>query len=433
MDESTWTNTEQTSLTEEWTFLDETVTADYQNNNDQDLPAAATDFTQFGNSQGNSERCRLYGFSVSVCWMGSVVAIGLVGNILSLMVISRMRQTTNERNMSMLLNLLTVYDLLYLASLGLMTAVPTACSYYSECPSFFEYYPYLLMWGWPTVSLFHTQSTWAIVLVTFQRFVAVCFPHKLVVLCSTRKTRIYAITAFMLVNLFQLPVFLDAYLVKKWDATKNKTVLVRVYTDLGKSDVYQTTYKTTLSYIFLYFAPLLLLAIFTTFLIRSLRRSAQMRKEAASTSAENNAEYDSVTLMLVMTVVIYLLTQPWEPIRRILELAYDGQQGCGHVYFYFTPLANVLGAVNSACNFYVFCLFSKRVRSLAYKVMCGGLYCKTLETQREAWDRSNASLHSQWNRSNTALHSPCNRSIATINSTLHLNDIQGATQTESFE
>ena len=75
-------------------------------------------------------------------------------------------------------------------------------------------------------------------------------------------------------------------------------------------------------------------------------------------------QHADLTFSLVVIVVIFLICQTFNPIRRILETSLDEQYlDCGSVYFYYTPLVVVAVNFNSSINFVVYVLCGKRFRS----------------------------------------------------------------------
>ena len=71
---------------------------------------------------------------------------------------------------------------------------------------------------------------------------------------------------------YSLPFFLDKKLYKVINED-NSTSLVRSNTALGNSNVYQWLYKTVLFYVIMYGIPLIMLAVFTGFLLRALTKA----------------------------------------------------------------------------------------------------------------------------------------------------------------
>ena len=334
---------------------------------------------EIGNSK--SELCRDYRFAFSVGILGTICVLGSLGNLLAIMALRRFKRVTSDKHVrhstALLLSALAVADILVLVSLFLLKSLPTFFSYLEVFPEYFDvFFPYLLVYGWPACDTAHAYSTWITVLVTLHRFFAVCMPHRARYLCSASQTIKHLIGLLILVTLFELPTFLDHYLSEKKDAYNN-TVLVYTYSKLSDSDIYQKMYKTTASYLFLYAMPLLILAILTFFLIRAMKRAIKLRKGMTQQAIINGSKKreDNITVTLLVVVIVCMACQPWEPARRIIEAALDGQQGCAHFYFFYEEFPSISFAINSAANFYIYCVCGSKFRQcIRESLRCGGKY-----------------------------------------------------------
>ena len=62
----------------------------------------------------------------------------------------------------------------------------------------------------------------------------------------------------------------------------NSTSLVRVKSVLAKSNKWQLVYKTVMYFTIMYGIPLIILAVLTIFLLKSLREAKKMRRNMAA-------------------------------------------------------------------------------------------------------------------------------------------------------
>ena len=72
--------------------------------------------------------------------------------------------------------------------------------------------------------------------------------------------------------------------------------------------------------------------------------------------------------MLLAVVFVYMICQPWEPLRRILEHLYGHHVPCFGHYFYFTELSSLSTALNSGINFFLFCVFGSKFRAVLARI-----------------------------------------------------------------
>ena len=176
------------------------------------------------------------------------------------------------------------------------------------------------------VSLCGSISKWLTVLVTLHRFIAVCVPHKAAAHCTKSKAlkhvstiitsplhwivislerevmriehskKYYAllqVLAVVIINVaYCLPFFLDKQL-QKIKNEDNSTSLVRSNSALGNSNVYQWFYKTILFYVIMYGMPLIVLAVFTGFLLRALAKARISRERMTGQNVSFFFQYNN--------------------------------------------------------------------------------------------------------------------------------------------
>ncbi len=317
-----------------------------------------------GDSPASSRTCDMYKFILSTCVTGSLFVFGMTGNVLSIVVLDRLRRVSKEGAANLVMAAVLVTDILVLLSLTLMKAVPSLCSFTGICGRFFSVYPYLLAWGWPSATVAHTLSMAMTVLLTVHRYIAVCHPHKARLWCTPTKTRVHIIVLVLVAVITQLPLYFDHYLARGRDPVTNSTVLYWAYTDLGHSRLYQILYKITFYYVCVYLVPLTLLIVLTVFLIRALKRAQRFRQDSASSQTRTSTS--DINNILVSVVVLYLLCQPWEPVRRVIEAVYPGQPQCGQLRFYFDELPALLSVVNSSLNFVIYVALGRQIRRMLW-------------------------------------------------------------------
>ena len=66
--------------------------------------------------------------------------------------------------------------------------------------------------------------------------------------------------------------------------------------------------------------------------------------------------------MLLAVVFVYMICQPWEPLRRIAEHLFGAIVPCYTTQFYLGEMASFSAALNSGVNFLLFCLFGSKFR-----------------------------------------------------------------------
>ena len=79
------------------------------------------------------------------------------------------------------------------------------------------------------------------------------------------------------------------------------------------------------------------------------------------------APRDDLTVMLLAVVFVYMICQPWEPLRRIMEHLHGQFVPCYNRQFYLGEMASFSTALNSGVNFVLFCVFGSKFCNVLWK------------------------------------------------------------------
>ena len=142
-------------------------------------------------------------------------------------------------------------------------------------------------------------------------------------------------------------------------------------TDYSRSKAYSLGYKIIVYYFFVYLVPLSLIIFATYHLLKDLK--VVQAKKIKTTSKSKKSE--NISLSLGIVVIIFLICNILNPIRRILETYAlpDNSDECPGAMFYFHPVTILARMFNSAINFVVYVLCSKRFRQKIVQVLkCSG-------------------------------------------------------------
>ena len=195
--------------------------------------------------------CQLYRFMMSVGVTGSLCVFGIVGNILTLLVLRKFSKDSSDKrtrsSAPLLLSALAISDFALLLSLYIVKSIPSFISFTKIYPNFFVSYLFyfLMIYGWNVVDVSQCVNTWITVLVTMHRFIAIVSPHKVAIHCTYMKARIHLITSCIVIILFELPIFFD-YEVGTIRVSASETIYVAVHRAQAHNYWYQILYKTTL-------------------------------------------------------------------------------------------------------------------------------------------------------------------------------------------
>ncbi len=209
-------------------------------------------------------------FVVHGVLLGSVGLLGLLGNIVSIVILSRPQMKSSIN--TILIALVSCDSLLIITSFLLFTL--NVCRYTGSAAFdfyYYEIYPYILPVVYPVGLMAQTGSAYMTLCVTFERYLVVCWPLKARHLCSVGRAKLaVGIFAFFAVA-YNVPRFFEltygpAYIP---ELGENKTTFMR--TELRKNEVYVSVYVTWMYFVFMYIIPFASLAIFNLLIFLEIR------------------------------------------------------------------------------------------------------------------------------------------------------------------
>ena len=157
-------------------------------------------------------------------------------------------------------------------------------------------------------SALHMQSCWVVVLVTLQRYIAVCHPHQAKTWASIKAARYQVIAIVLFTCLFYWPIRPFQRSVY-YNEVKGR--YEAKWTDFGASFSYRVGYMVIAYYLLGYIIPLSIL-VFTTYkLIRSLKELHD--RKVGMTSSKGGGK-DEVTISLVTVVIVFTICQLTNPV-----------------------------------------------------------------------------------------------------------------------
>ncbi|KAL8590272.1 hypothetical protein ACOMHN_006388 [Nucella lapillus] len=222
-----------------------------------------------------------------------ISALGVVGNLLSLLVLTKenLHKVLSKMEISAHIGLiaLAVSDFLLCLMVLLVTTLPLKNLYH---PGEVLVYFHLLSNG--LITMFIITSTWLIVVMAAERYVAVCHPLRARNLILLWRSRAYVVLLFVLCPLCTVPIFLESYIQEVPCA--DGRVIYRVDT-VSQESVVLRRIVWAMAFDFV---PCAALVFFNTCLIWKIHKAKQLREKMAplhahasrtlSASSSNNVQ-----------------------------------------------------------------------------------------------------------------------------------------------
>ncbi len=342
-------------------------------------------------------RYQTFRFWMDVVIVGPMCLAGLVGNTLAIIV---MRVDNANKMMSFLLKALALADNAYLASCLMLQTLKAI----SECTTWFpgleRMYPYAEPYIWAFASITQTTAVWVVVLVTVDRYLAICKPFQKATYMSSHKTRIAIFLLPLLATIYNIPRFFEQTTKEKPDYCMGRFRILTIATPLRRNKYYYIIYKTAAFFIFRFVVPLLVLTILNFKLISTLKTAKLDRARLTSQSTAlrgaqrgGRTKMDSFTLILVTVVSVFIVCQAPDFLLRLTISVrhFHGLHGglTSLPYSYAATFTNMLLTFNSSINCVIYCITGRRFRHILKRILCNRCPKKCSAHQPAAYDNCN--------------------------------------------
>ncbi len=299
-----------------------------------------------------------YRIIVDVYLVGVLCVMGFIGNALSIAVLYRDHEKKNTTNW--LLQTLAVVDTLYLFTCFFIQTLSTIRDYTEWLPTMREIFSHMMPYIWAVASIAQTITVWTVMLVTIDRYIAVCMPLQ-THLRSLERAKIAVVIVCLLAVLYNIPRFFEREVVVQEQGCIAKTIQLKK-TAFRKNKVYFLVYKTIMYFMFRTIGPLLTLIILNVKLILALKEMRRKHKDLTKGSKHR----ENITFMLVIVVTVFVICEMPDLILRILVTMYEFQAVELDInkLRYVNVMTNMLLTVNSSINFLIYCLVGKKFRRI---------------------------------------------------------------------
>lgn len=309
----------------------------------------------------------VYRVVIDVFVVGFLCLVGFVGNALSIAVLYRDHDRKNTINW--LLQTLALVDTLFLIACVFIQPIRTIRDHTNWMPFLKWTFPYIEPYVWVGASVAQTITVWMVMLVTIERYFAICHPLKNH-LRSVKRAKVAVLFIILAAICYNIPRIFERELDHKFDPCTNLTMPYSIRTLLRHNKVYFVVYKTIMYFIFRAIGPLIVLIILNMRLIKALHL---MRKKHKDMTRKTNKDHENITLMLVVVVIVFIVCMIPDLVFRIfitLNYYIPGLTFDITYQLYANSITNMMLTVNSSSNFLIYCLIGKKFRILL-KQMCG--------------------------------------------------------------
>jgi hypothetical protein len=272
-----------------------------------------------------------------------------------------------KNSTAFLLVMLAVFDNIVLIIHFILRSLFSVFNFFHIAPGYTDRYKLANIYGWSISHWAQDAGCWNIVLLCFCRYIALCMPYYVGKFTGVRTIAICLGIVTLIVTVFDLPWIIHRYAT----IDSNGKVLI-TFLPYAKSYGF-FIYEVPIKFVVMYLVPFTLLIGMTVSQIRAYRKNKKT-KQSLTTS---NMKDMNITITLMVVVLVFMVCQVWEPIRRLVKIV----SGVDNVYLcqaapgtFALAVIRIFGTVtNSAVNFLIYCIFMKGFRS-KFKARCGFLF-----------------------------------------------------------
>jgi len=346
-----------------------------------------------------------YQIIVNIYIVGALCAFGIAGNVLSLVVLGRDR--TIRRTTAFLMQMLAVADAVYLVSCLFVSTLNTAVQLTDWLPVAVQRgWPYIAVYLHPIAFITLTASVWMVVLLTADRYIAICRPLHAAQYSTLPRLRRAVTVLWLLAVTYNLPLFFEVKMVEvemdhvnpsdglalngsdvisdnstmvdtllnltqKSTPSESHHVLKWDITAMGRNQVYQVVYRLCLDFLVRNLLPLVALAFFNQRLVHALRKSDQLRCHSATDGGTGRQHTWMLFVVLIVFVVCQLPSFAWR-VCVVLRV-YASVLVSLSAILYTAVVVNLMLVVNSSVNVVIYCFMGRQFRAILLRMIsCSG-------------------------------------------------------------
>ena len=308
-------------------------------------------------------------------WLpGIICVLGILGNSISLLVLSSDRSNSTS---FLTLKALALSDIALLFSALWQQVIPVY-SYLIGCSNVFcRNIGYIRVYTWPIICIAQMNSIWLTVLISAERYTAICTPLQSKKGRNIPRIRL-AIGGVLFASVaFNIPKFFEFQTVNHFDPAWNLTFVVIGDTDLRLHEVYRYAYNTALYGLVIFAMPLMILAMLNVSIVKDMRE-AQRRWDSLNRIQQRELKATTIPLCIVF---VFLVCGTMAFTAFVLDAIFVSVT---HLLLQvFTAIVNLFVVLNSAINFLIFYMFGSKFRKLCRRVLlCQG-----------AWNTNGSTIH----------------------------------------
>ena len=302
-------------------------------------------------------------------FLAILVVISTFGNPVTIYIFCRQKLTPS----TLLFMALAILDFLLLLLSLFTTVLPNLIT---NSPTFSDVGAFLSAYMVPVLIIIYCMSTWLVVLMALNRYLAITKPLQYFRITKIRFVCLQLVILFVVSVLFTIPRFFEIE-VHRLEASIEGHHYYSTYTELHGNYYYQLCYRIVSYFVLLNVLPLALLIFFTYKLVKEIRRSNERRQELLQGQNVNLAiDEHRITFILTTVVVVFIVFHTPVFVYRLMELIlFLTDEGLKCMVLDLTiygvsRVCNMFVQINATFNFIIYIISSPPFRRDLMKMFC---------------------------------------------------------------
>ena len=318
---------------------------------------AVTSVTPTDGSTSSKASLHQEGFQWFKIIIPMICSVGIVGNLLNLVVLTRRRMLSSMQR----LERCATYGLTSLAMSDMMLCIVVLPHTFITARASMDNSPrvifsiYYRVYGIALINLFMMVSNWLTVVIAINRFLVVMYPIHARHFLSSCKTLASILTVALLSVTLSSPYFMHLHVAPC--ATPDGASLQELKSSFPGIQQELRMYIRWIWPILAVFIPLFILALCNACLIRELNRASLYRRNSCRRTKVKDTSHKVTLTLVIIVLMVFLLVSPSEILKYI-----NPYKSWGRVGHMVASVTNVLQATNFAVNFFLYCVVNPNFR-----------------------------------------------------------------------
>lgn len=309
-------------------------------------------------------------FWISGIALNTIGFIGIIGNILSMIILS---QSQMHSSITYLLIGLARCDTIFIITSMLMYGFTEIHRYTKYFFNYFYFgYPQIAPYIYPLANIAQTASIYLTLMISLERYVAVCHPLHVKSLCTYGRAKISVLSCLIFSIAFNMVRFWEYRTISCKHINQSELLAYTSIPVLRNNVEYQEIYINWCTLIVNYLIPFIGLLVTNILIFRKVHKANKERQKYSSNASAAEKFDFSLANMLFGIVIVFFCCNIFELYLNVIEVFYlqDGDFSEFDIFKY--KLANLLVTLNSSVNFVIYVMLGKKFRG----TLCSLFLCK---------------------------------------------------------